>query len=301
MIKKEYKIVQDPVCGYKKLDPIPSEDEIRDFYQKEYYDLIQKGGRFPESRRLMGGGQVADRELEWLHATLYADILAILNDEQCGKKIFDVGCGTGELIHYLSENGFKASGIEPSANAVKIARSRGLEVHDMPLEEFVSSRQPKGDDFFDVVLLMNVLEHLRKPSELIDQIKALLVPGGLVFIRVPNDFSELQLAAQKRLNISPWWVTVPDHIFYFNFDSLFAFLKRVGFEIVYSQGDFPMEIFLLMGKDYINNPEVGHTCHQERISFEMSVSGELRRRIYQSLGAQGIGRTCLVVGRLINR
>jgi|GEM_PF-506480 len=300
-IENEYKIVQNPVYGYQSLDPIPSEDEIRDYYKKEYYDLIQKGGRFPESRRLMCGGQIADRESEWLNATLHADVSAILNDLHCGINIFDIGCGTGELIYYLSENGFNPIGIEPSADAIRIARSRGLVVYDVPLEEFISNRQNVRENLFDVVLLMNVLEHVRKPFELINQVKALLAPGGFVFVRVPNDFSELQLAAQKKMNKKPWWITIPDHIYYFNFDSLFAFLKGAGFEIVYSQGDFPMELFLMMGKDYVNNPTVGNSCHQERILFEMALPGEMRRRIYQSLGAQGIGRTCLVVGKLINK
>jgi hypothetical protein len=125
-----------------------------------------------------------------------------------------------------------------------------------------------------------------------------LNPGGLICIRVPNDFTEIQLSAQKHLNKKEWWIAVPDHINYFDFQSLHHLLEAAGFEVFYSQGDFPMELFLYMGEDYIGLPDVGKRCHQKRVNFDMTVPGELRRRMYQALAAIGVGRNCLVFGRL---
>ena len=51
-------------------------------------------------------------------------------------------------------------------------------------------------------------------------IRRLLAPGGLLYIRVPNDFNPLQLAAQQKLGADPWWIAVPDHVNYFDVDSL---------------------------------------------------------------------------------
>jgi hypothetical protein len=48
-----YKVVQDITWDYRRLDPIPSDDEMAQFYQSHYYDLVRKGGRPPELRRLM--------------------------------------------------------------------------------------------------------------------------------------------------------------------------------------------------------------------------------------------------------
>ena len=57
MNTKEYDIIQDPVFGYRRLDPIPHDDEIAEFYKSRYYELIRKGGRAPELRRFMAGGE----------------------------------------------------------------------------------------------------------------------------------------------------------------------------------------------------------------------------------------------------
>lgn len=117
-------------------------------------------------------------------------------------------------------------------------------------------------------------------------------------MKVPNDFSEIQLAAHKQLGKEAWWTAIPDHINYFDFQSLHSLLERMGVEVIYSQGDFPMELFLLMGDDYVGNPEVGSRCHQRRVRFEMAIPDELRRRIYRALAEVGVGRDCLVFGRL---
>ena len=128
-----------------------------------------------------------------------------------------------------------------------------------------------------------MLEHIPNPVEFLSLVKNLLTNTGMIVIQVPNDFNELQLAAQKQLNKKPWWIAIPDHINYFNFRSLHALLERLGFKVIHSQGSFPMELFLLMGDDYVGNPEVGSKCYQKRVRFEMSIPGELRRRIYIAL------------------
>jgi hypothetical protein len=71
----------------------------------------------------------------------------------------------------------------------------------------------------------------------------------------------------------------------------------LGFETVYSQSDFPMEMFLLMGENYVGNPEVGSRCHARRVRFDLGLQPELRRKMYSALASAGVGRTCLVFGK----
>lgn len=298
MNTKEYDIIQDPVFGYRRLDPIPHDDEIAEFYKSRYYELIRKGGRAPELRRFMAGGDEAERERTWLSTGLYSDICFVLNQYAVGKRVLDVGCGTGGFISFLKENGFEAVGIEPSSEAAQLAKSQGLTAYPFTLEEFVEHYRSSNIGAFDAIILLNILEHVPNPVHIVEITKLLLNPGGTICVRVPNDFSEIQLAAKKQLDKDAWWITVPDHINYFDFESLCALLERLGFKVIYSQGDFPMELFLLMGDDYAGNPEVGSECHQKRIRFEAAIPGELRRRIYQALGEVGVGRDSLVFGRL---
>ena len=141
------------------------------------------------------------------------------------------------------------------------------------------------------------LEHLPDPVGLLRDVAALLAPQGFLVIRVPNDFNVLQLSAQKTLGKAPWWVAVPDHVNYFTYRSLRGLLQRLGWEVVYAQGDFPMEMFLLMGDDYVAHPEVGARCHRKRQQLELALSGEDRRAWYRALAEAGLGRNCLMMAK----
>lgn len=299
MNQEEYRVVEDPIYHYYKLNPIPLEKEMTKFYESDYYDLIRKGGRACELRRLTAGGQEALAERRWLHKTLYTDIVHMLQQHSSNMRLLDIGCGSGEFLDYAKNSGFKTVGIEPSLEAASEARGKGIEVHCSSFEEFCC-RHDRGsvEELFGSIVMLNVLEHVPDPVNLLQTTKALLKPGGILCVRVPNDFSEIQLAAQRKVGKEPWWVAVPDHINYFSFDSLHLLFNKMGFEIVHSQGDFPMEIFLLMGEDYIGNAEIGNACHGRRVSYELSVGEELRRKICGALGKAGVGRNCLVFGRV---
>lgn len=297
MNEKEYKIIKDPKYGYKRLEPLPNEHEISKFYESDYYELIRKGRRGPDIRRLMAGGEKAEKERAWFRQTLYTDICSIIEIYAPGKRLLDVGCGTGEFIAFLEENGFEAFGTELSHEAVRIANDGRGKIFNCTLAD-LKHQFACGDCTFDIITLLNVLEHVPNPDQIVLDAKKYLRPEGLICVRVPNDFNDFQLISQEKLKKPPWWIAIPDHTNYFHFDSLNGFLESLGFEIVYTQGDFPMELFLLMGDDYTDNSEVGSLCHAKRVRFEMALPDELRRKMYASLASVGIGRECLTFGRL---
>ncbi|SDF57734.1 Methyltransferase domain-containing protein [Methanolobus vulcani] len=296
MAEDSYKVIKDSIFQHKHLDPVPRNEELTDFYQSKYFDLIRKGGRAPEIRRLMAGGETAEQERNWLRNTLYSDISYVLGQNSLGNRVLDIGCGTGDLVAFLKENGYDAHGIEPSSDAVEIALSNDLCVYNSTLEDYVA-KFSQSSERYDAVTLMNVLEHVPDPSNIMECVKKILKPDGIICVRVPNDYNGLQLAAQKKLNKEPWWIAVPDHINYFDFKSLRNFFEHMGFEVFYEQSDFPMELFLLMGDDYVNDPELGSVCHKKRVSFETAVPRELRRQMYRSMADLGLGRCCLTFGR----
>jgi 2-polyprenyl-3-methyl-5-hydroxy-6-metoxy-1,4-benzoquinol methylase len=290
-----FRVVEDTTYGFRRLDPLPPEAEIADFYESRYYDLVRKGNRAPELQRLMEGGDPASRELQWLRDGLYTDIVNTLERVAHGRELLEVGCGTGDFLTFAHEHGFRVVGTEPSTEAAQRV-SRLLDVHNMTLDKFVA-RYPA--ERFDVIVMINVLEHVPDAVRMLQECKQVLNSGGILCIRVPNDFSEIQAAAQEKLSVDPWWIAVPDHINYFNFTSLRQLLDRLGFETVYAQGDFPMEMFLLMGENYIGNPQVGSGCHARRVQFDLGIQPELRRKIYSAFASVGVGRDCLVFGKKI--
>jgi 2-polyprenyl-3-methyl-5-hydroxy-6-metoxy-1,4-benzoquinol methylase len=299
---QKFQIVKDSLYGYYKLDPTPSEGTLSEFYQKRYSDLIRKGGRAPDLKKQLEGNEKAKIELEWLRETLYEDIYDVLNSQfsKQEKRILDVGCGLGKFLTFLAEKGCHVIGIEPSEEQALLGREAGIEVYNMGIEAFIK-KYSKFRRFFDSIVFLNVLEHLPYPENILKLSKALLSNDGVICLRVPNDFSDLQVCAQKKLDHDEWWVNVPDHINYFNSESLSNLVTALGFEPTQVTMDFPMELFLLMGIGYIGNPELGGDCHNKRISFELSVPSALRRKLYKNLAEIGIGRNILLFAKLKTR
>jgi len=290
----KFKIVVDEKFGYKRIDPIPSNKEIDDFYNKSYYEMIGDGEGNPDQiARLMSKSSEAESELSWLKNSMYSDILSVLKKLSPGKTVLDIGCGTGDLMLHMKDGGFDVSGIEPSTHASDIARGKGLVVENTTADRFKCKKK------FDAVTMISVLEHVPRPQNVVEKVKGMLNDDGVLCIVVPNDFSKIQDDVKRSLDKKEdWWVSFPDHLNYFNFESLCGFLKKMGFDICYQQGDFPMELFLLMRQDYINDKTLGKKCHDMRVMFEKSLSPDLKRSMYGALSEVGIGRACLVVGRV---
>lgn len=285
---------QHPQFPFRQLDPVPPQDELSDFYESKYYDAMRNGTRAPELARLMAGGDAATRERNWLTETLFSDVADGLTALTSERRLLDIGCGNGELLLHLCERGFEAEGIEPAQQAVAAATERGLKVHGTTLEKFVAEHQGPP---FAIATLMNVLEHVPDPVATMGHVRQLLAPGGIAVVRVPNDFNPLQDAALNQIGGDPWWVARPDHINYFSFATLAQTLDKLGFDVVREMTDFPMELFLLLGFDYVRERPLGPECHNRRIAFEKSLGTETRRRLYDSFAKAGFGRNALTFAR----
>lgn len=292
------KLARDERYGFLHLDPVPSTNALAELYANEYYDFLERGDRFPEARRIRSGGDERDTELAWLRATLFSDVHALIRTYAPAGRVLDVGCGFGDLVGFLNEQGVDAVGLEPSRVAVEIAALAGRPVQIGSLDDIGATALRNRSEKIAAVLLMNVLEHVTDPASLVRTTVSLLDSRGIVCVRVPNDFSALQEAAQRKLQTEPWWICSPDHINYFDFESLTALLEGAGLTIVDSYGDFPMELFLLMGDNYLGDPERGAECHRRRVQFELSIPADARRRLYRAFAQARVGRTCIVTGRL---
>jgi 2-polyprenyl-3-methyl-5-hydroxy-6-metoxy-1,4-benzoquinol methylase len=183
-------VVVDPTYGYRRLDPLPTESEFERFYQSEYYDLLRKGGRAPELRRLLAGGEKGEQERAWLRETLYADITAALREHGSGNRVLDIGCGQGELVRLLLADGFDAWGVDISPEQVALAQSAGLDraVHG----DFHAYLRARAGEW-DAVVATDVLEHLARAELLatFDDVRQALRPSGLFVARVPNAVSPM--------------------------------------------------------------------------------------------------------------
>jgi hypothetical protein len=110
-----------------------------------------------------------------------------------------------------------------------------------------------------------------------------------------------QETARKKLGKSAWWVAPDHHLNYFDYTSLAGLLARHGLVEIDRVASFPMEMFLLMGDDYVGHPEIGKACHKRRMNFERSLieSGHEAQlaTLYRSLAQAGMGRTCGILAQ----
>jgi len=287
-------VKRDDRWGFLRLDPLPTRAELDAFYNEAYYGLIQDGQRAPDLARLMAGGPDAEAEQAWLKQTIHADFAALAQTHAPGKRLLEIGCGLGELLDVFRDHGFETEGIEPSLAGSTKTAARGHAVHHATLEECLP-KLSKGQ--YDVVVLNGVIEHLLEPWDAMAAIEQLLAPRGVLMVRITNDFSPLQQAAQQVNGKAPWWVAAPDKINYFDAQTLTGFIGKFAFDVVHSQGDFPMEFFILLGFDYVGDKVLGPECHRRRRQFELSLPPETRRALYAKLAEVNMGRSVLAVAR----
>jgi len=287
----------------ERLHPLPTADDVADFYKKSYYEEIleladsDERKRAPDLQRLTGDSAQADAESTWLSSTLYRDIEHfVVQQGNGGKRHLDVGCGSGDLLAYMSRHGYETMGLEASPAAARRCRDRGLAIFDGELEQLVEDESGA----FNVVSMLNVLEHVHDPLFYLDSCRQLLRPGGVVVVQVPNDFSWLQTCASLIVDASDWWIANPDHLNYWTMEGISDLLKRRGFDPRVLYGTFPMELFLLGGANYVDLPAQGKVAHENRKTIELALSDEQRRSMAARFASAGMGRNTLIVARVVD-
>ena len=106
---------------------------------------------------------------------------ALLEYKQ-GGKLLEIGCGMGGFLR-LAESHFEVEGIDVSHYAVKAIHPHfGDRVSVYNVEQ-----RPMPRSTYDVIVVFNILEHLRQPNKVIDKLSAALLPGGVMIGSVPNN------------------------------------------------------------------------------------------------------------------
>ena len=291
-----FTVIDCGACCFRHIVPIPTPAELEHVYGHEYYAT---------EKPLYIQRHLEDRE--WLNL-VYAERYELFERElgsgratsparrDGSRTLLDVGSGPGMfLLHGVERGGWTVRGLEPSSQAAAHSRSLGLGV----TQAFLNAETAASLGRFDVVHLNEVLEHVPDPRELVRVIDTLLNPGGLIALMVPNDYSPFQ-AALRADGFKPWWVAPPHHVNYFDVASIQRLLAE-RFDVVSVETTFPIDLFLLMGDNYVGNDDLGRACHTRRKAFEMKLAAAgltpLKQQIYRSLAALGVGRDVFVVAR----
>jgi len=138
-------------------------------------------------------------------------------------KILDIGCATGQFLHYMGNRGWDVAGIEPDEKT----RERAIAEFDLKVfpEEQLNVFEKSS---FDVISMWHVLEHVSDLNQRVAQLKQLLKPGGTLVIALPN------CNAYDARKYGPFWAgyDVPRHLYHFTQADVDLLFGKYGFKIV---------------------------------------------------------------------
>lgn len=228
-------------CGLMWLDPMPLTEDLFKAYSTYYTHApagqLVREGRAKRVYRWIKRGYLAnkygysDRSTFWSRCAGYLLYLAPLRRGEVdmdirflharhGGRLLDLGCGTGEWMLAMQERGWQVEGLDFDPNAVRVARSIGLDVHCGALEE-----RNLAADSFDVVTLNHVIEHVPDPVGLLRECRRILKPDGKLVLATPNTGSlgHSYLKADWR-GLEP-----PRHLHLFSRPAMERLLSAAGF------------------------------------------------------------------------
>ncbi len=149
------------------------------------------------------------------------------------RTVCDLGCGNGYLAGLLSQAGYRVVGVDASPSGIAIAE------HQYPKIRFVAARfgRDLGKQIggpFDLVVSSEVIEHLYRPSDLLEAADALLSPEGALVITTPYHgyWKNLALAVSGRMERHFDPLADSGHIKFFGVRSLTRLLATHGFKVL---------------------------------------------------------------------
>jgi len=211
--KYNLRIVKCKNCSMVYANPTPEPLQITEFYNK--VDIT---------------GYI--KELEQREKT-FKELIKEINEhtkqDKKTKFLLDIGAGAGILVKVANENGYNATGIEPTISAVKFGKEK-LNI-DLINGDFLE--YDFGEKKFDVITMIGVLAHLYSPDEVIKKINSLLNINGILIIITP-DFNCFFSKLLKNKWRSIYFMVLN----YFTEKTLTKLLEKNNFSIITKQKGF---------------------------------------------------------------
>lgn len=199
-----------PGCGLAWRSEFPESAELAALYGDDY--LERWGIEAPE--RLA--------EVRAMKEATYRAFFDELAAHRAGGKLLDLGCALGFLLGVARDRGYAAWGLDLNQSAIDEARREfGERVHAGPLD---AGAFP--GECFDVVTLIDVLEHVADPVALLDAVAARLSPGGVAVAVLPDTSSAVCRLLGRR-----WPHYNAEHLFYWSAANLRRFFEQTGWRV----------------------------------------------------------------------
>ena len=196
-------------CGLVYQNPRPVFEDLKTNYKDNYfeYEISNQDNFF----NLMKLG---------LKDIKFDDIYG---EKVNGLKFLDIGCAMGKLLNYMKHKGWETFGVEICKESAEYGiKNYGLNI-------FVGTLFDASfpDNYFDVVHLSHLIEHVPDPKALLTEIHRIVKKNGHMILTTPNvDGWHARIVKNK------WRSAIPEHVFLLSKKTMTKLLDITGFKIL---------------------------------------------------------------------
>lgn len=207
-----FNIVKCDACGFRFTNPIPTEQTIGAYYKSENYisHSSTKKGIINKVYHIVRNRAIQQKER----------LVSRLTSQ---KSLLDIGCGTGDFLSHCKKQGWQVMGLEPDADARKIAKQNNdIDSFDLEHLDQIASESK------DVITMWHVLEHVYHLNRDIASYKRILKKGGHLVVAVPNCNSH------DAQHYGTHWAAydLPIHLYHFTQADIQKLFKKHEMELV---------------------------------------------------------------------
>lgn len=206
--KETFKIVKCINCDFHFTNPIPEEDRISSYYKSDDYvshNSTKKG--------------IINKIYHVVRWYSLRKKLRLINKYSGNKFLLDIGAGTGHFLNLASKSGWNVNGLEPDAEARKVAYN----VNQIKLND-IKELDKIENNSYDVITMWHVLEHVYHLNDQLESIKRKLKDTGVLVVAVPN------MSSYDAKHYGEYWAAydLPIHLYHFTPHSIKSLMDKHG-------------------------------------------------------------------------
>jgi 2-polyprenyl-3-methyl-5-hydroxy-6-metoxy-1,4-benzoquinol methylase len=226
---QHYNIYACQNCGFRWLDPQPTDAELSKIYNDQYF--LDEGEA--EITELVNKLKSATARL-YLEQLVQGDL-----SSTSGLSLLEIGCGMGDFLVEAQSKGFKVSGLEVTDHLVEFSNRR---LGSSSVQKGFIETSNFQKESFEIVAFFDVIEHVRNPLDFMTRVNSLLRKTGIVYIVTPS----LDSWSAKLLGKN-WMEYKVEHLSYFNKKAITLLLEKAGFHKIRILSNYK-----ILNIDYIN-------------------------------------------------
>jgi len=207
-----FTIVECNTCKFHFTNPIPVVEEIGEYYKSESYvshSSTNKG--------------LINKIYQRVRTYTLKQKVKLISKHSPGKNHLDIGAGTGHFINATTLSGFNSIGLEPDADARKLA----TDTHDVNIQS-LENLYNLDEKSIDVITMWHVLEHVYDLNKDLVQIEKLLKDDGVMIVAVPN------MNSYDAKHYKEHWAAydLPIHLYHFTPSDINSLFAKFNMEVV---------------------------------------------------------------------